>query len=95
MVTTVIRAIFRQVYECCVSQQWVTVSQDISHAKLPTKIKVFMWYLKNGIILTKDNLVGRNWHGYKSCAYCQVPESIQHLFFSCTHAKFLYGVQFM
>jgi hypothetical protein len=26
----------------------VSVSQDIWHAKLPTKIKVFMWYLKRG-----------------------------------------------
>ena len=68
----------------------VSVSQDIWRAKLPTKIKVFMWYLKNGVILTKDNLVRRNWHGDKSCAYCHVPETIQHLFFSCAHAKFLW-----
>ena len=33
----------------------VTVSQDIWRAKLPTKIKVFMWYLKKRVILTKDN----------------------------------------
>ena len=68
----------------------VTVSQYIWCAKLPTKIKVFMWYLKKGVILTKVNLVRRNWHGDKSCAYYHVPESIQHLFFSCAHAKFLW-----
>ena len=68
----------------------VTVSQYIWCAKLTTKIKVFMWYLKKTVILTKDNLVRCNWHGAKLCAYCHVPESIQHLFFSCAHAKFLW-----
>ena len=59
----------------------VTVSQDIWRAKLPTKIKVFMWYLKKRVISTKDNLVRHNWHGDKSCAYYHVPESIQHFVF--------------
>jgi hypothetical protein len=27
--------------------------------KLPLKIKVFLWYLYKGVILTKDNLVRR------------------------------------
>jgi hypothetical protein len=26
-------------------------------AKIPLKIKIFLWYLKNGVVLTKDNLV--------------------------------------
>jgi hypothetical protein len=28
-------------------------------AKIPLKIKIFLWYLKNGVVLTKDNLVKR------------------------------------
>ena len=44
----------------------VRVSRDIWQTKLPMKIKVFMWYLKRGVILTKDNLVKRNWHGNTS-----------------------------
>ena len=39
----------------------IRVSQDIWQAKFPMKIKVFMWYLKRGVILTKDNLAKRNW----------------------------------
>jgi hypothetical protein len=31
----------------------VRVSQDIWQTKLPIKIKVFMWYLKRGVLLTK------------------------------------------
>jgi hypothetical protein len=35
--------------------------------KIPLKTKVFGWYLRRGVILTKDNLAKRNWHGNKSC----------------------------
>ena len=28
-------------------------------AKLPLKIKIFLWYLKGGVVLTKDNLMKR------------------------------------
>jgi hypothetical protein len=31
--------------------------------KLPLKVKVFLWLLYRKVILTKDNLVKRNWHG--------------------------------
>jgi hypothetical protein len=30
---------------------------------LPIKIKIFLWYLVKGVILTKDNLIKRNWNG--------------------------------
>jgi hypothetical protein len=28
-------------------------------AKILLKIKIFLWYLKNGVVLTKDNDIGR------------------------------------
>ena len=43
----------------------VRLSQEIWRAKMPMKIKIFMWYLKRGVILTKDNLARRNWNGKK------------------------------
>jgi hypothetical protein len=48
-------------------------------AKIPLKIKIFLWYLKNGVVLTKDNLVKRKWKGCTKCCFCNVSESIQHL----------------
>jgi hypothetical protein len=33
------------------------------------KIKVFGWYLRKGVILIKDNLAKRNWHGSKECVF--------------------------
>jgi hypothetical protein len=35
----------------------------ISKAKNPAKIKTFMWFVEQVAILTKDNMVKRNWHG--------------------------------
>ena len=40
-----------------------------------------MWYLKRGVILTKDNLARRNWHGDKTCSICHSLETIQHPLF--------------
>jgi len=34
----------------------IKVTQEIWRVKLPLKIKIFLWFLKKGVILTKDNL---------------------------------------
>ena len=60
--------------------------------KLPLKIKVFMWYLYKGVVLTKDNLVRRQWQGDKKCCFCSSDESIQHLLFDCHFAKFMWRI---
>jgi hypothetical protein len=44
------------------------------------------------VVLTKDNLMRRNWRGGKYCVFCTQPESIQHLFFECHFAKFMWTV---
>jgi hypothetical protein len=59
--------------------------------KVPLKIKIFMWYLKRGVVLTKDNLIRRNWKGDKKCVFRAHPETIQHLFFECHFAKFIWS----
>jgi hypothetical protein len=45
----------------------------------------------SGVILTKDNLVRRNWKGDEICCYCDSKESIQHLFFDCQLARLVWG----
>jgi hypothetical protein len=49
----------------------------------PLKVKIFMRYLRRGVVLTKDNLAKRNWQGNKRCCFCANDETIQHLFFDC------------
>jgi hypothetical protein len=53
-------------------------------------IKVFLWYIHQGVILTKDNLVKRKWKGSSKCSYCNCNESIDHLFFKCCFARFVW-----
>ena len=59
--------------------------------KIPLKTKVFAWYLRRGVILTKDNLAKRNWHGSKKCVFCQHDETITHLFFQCEFARSIWS----
>ncbi|WVZ77096.1 hypothetical protein U9M48_024997, partial [Paspalum notatum var. saurae] len=79
----------RSMYKYLVNSN-IPVPQDIWHTKLPLKIKIFIWYLKKGVLLTKYNLSRRNWHGDKSCAFCGRTETIQNLSFECQYAKFLW-----
>ncbi|WVZ96121.1 hypothetical protein U9M48_041796 [Paspalum notatum var. saurae] len=65
----------------------IRVSQEIWQTKIPLKTKIFMWYVKRGVLLTKDNLARRNWNGDQGCCLCNQNESIQHLFFDCLLAK--------
>lgn len=60
--------------------------------KLPLKIKIFLWYLGRGLILTKDNLAKRRWRGSPKCSFCNQNENIQHLFFDCYIAKTVWRI---
>ncbi|WVZ67110.1 hypothetical protein U9M48_016237, partial [Paspalum notatum var. saurae] len=60
--------------------------------KVPLKIKIFIWLLFRGVILTKDNLIRRHWQGSKQYCFCSADETIQHLFFACPCAKFLWRI---
>ncbi|KAI4964718.1 hypothetical protein ZWY2020_059775 [Hordeum vulgare] len=62
-------------------------SKHIWKVRVPLRIKVFLWFVHKGVILTKDNLVKRNWKGSPRCSFCPKVESIQHLFLDCPLAK--------
>jgi hypothetical protein len=59
-----------------------------------SKNKIILWFLKKGVILTKDNLARRNWNGSKKCCFCSKAETIQHLFFECHYARFLWRAMY-
>ena len=59
---------------------------------MPLKVKIFMWYLRRGVVLTKDNLARRNWKGSKKCSFCTHDETIKHLFFQCKFARSTWSV---
>ena len=60
--------------------------------KTPLKIKIFLWYLRRGVVLTKDNLARRNWQGSQKCCFCHENETIQHLFFDCRLSKMVWSM---
>ena len=69
--------------------------QTFSHiwsSKIPHRIKIFMWLVENGVILTKDNMIKRNFLGNPVCFFCSADENIEHLFFTCPVAKVIWGV---
>ena len=51
-----------------------------------------MWFLYRRVILTKDNLVCRNWKGCKKCCFCDQDETIHHLFITCPLARMVWRV---
>ncbi|TVU01395.1 hypothetical protein EJB05_53164, partial [Eragrostis curvula] len=59
---------------------------------IPEKVKIFLWLIENGAILTKDNMIKRKWQGDPTCYFCQQPETIDHLLFSCCVAKVVWGI---
>jgi hypothetical protein len=67
-------------------------NKSIWKMKIPLKTKVFAWYLRRGVILTKDNLAKRNWNGSKKCVYCHHDETIKHLFFDCHFARSIWSI---
>lgn len=59
---------------------------------VPLKVKVFLWYLRRGVVLTKDNLAKRNWQGNQDCCFCHCKETIKHLFFECHFARSVWTI---
>jgi hypothetical protein len=66
-------------------------SKRIWKAKIPLKIKIFLWLVEQNAILTKDNLIKRKWKGNRSWAFCTENETVNHLFFKCPTAKYVWS----
>ena len=79
-------------YQKLINQQVPFRHKYIWKLKIPLKIKIFLWYLLKGVLLTKDNLAKKNWDGSHKYYFCNCNETIQHLFFDCHHAKILWRV---
>jgi hypothetical protein len=58
--------------------------------KLPLKIKIFMWFLRGKVLLTKDNLIKRKWKGCSKYCFYDSVKTVQHLFISCPFARIIW-----
>ena len=82
----------RSMYDSLTSNDQGISFNHIWKARIPHRIKVFMWLLENNDVLTKDNLLKKNWLGSPTCYFCSSHECIDHLFFLCPIAKVLWGL---
>jgi hypothetical protein len=80
----------KSIYRALLIAKVVPYNTFIWKLTLPLKIKVFLWYLYNGVILTKGNLVRRQKQGDRKCCFYSSDESIRHLFFDCYFTKFVW-----
>ncbi|WVZ69705.1 hypothetical protein U9M48_018450 [Paspalum notatum var. saurae] len=81
----------KSLYNFLVNQSALPLNKNLWKLKLPLKIKIFVWFLMKGVILTKDNLKKRNWNGDDGCCFCN-KETIQRLFFDCHVARFVWRI---
>jgi hypothetical protein len=66
-------------------------NKKIWKMKISLKMEVFTWYLRRGVILTKDNLVKYNWQRSKSCVFCHQDKTIKHILFRCKFARSIWS----
>jgi hypothetical protein len=57
-------------------------------AKIPQRIRVFMWMILKNKILSKENLKRKNWQGNVNCDWCGCLETTKHIFHDCQVATF-------
>jgi hypothetical protein len=84
----------KSMYEDLMNDHTPFLRKYLWKLKIPLKIKIFMWFLNNKVLLTKDNLAKRNWKGCTKCCFCGAQESIEHLFISCLFAKLVWRMVF-
>jgi hypothetical protein len=61
-------------------------------AKIPQRIKVFLWLILENKILSKENLKKKKWHGNVNCNWCGCLETTNHIFYTCQVASFTWRV---
>jgi hypothetical protein len=61
-------------------------------ARVPPKIKIWLWLIWHNAIATKNNMQKRVWTGNTKCRFCEEEEDIHHLFFLCPAPKYMWSV---
>jgi hypothetical protein len=64
----------------------------IWRAKLPLKVKIFLWQVCNDKIQSAEQLKAKNWNGPLECKLCGEVESTSHIFLECAVAMFSWKV---
>ena len=60
-------------------------------ARIPPKIKIFLWQAHCRKLPAADQIKKRNGPGSDSCQLCGALENTEHIFFHCSLAKFIWS----
>jgi hypothetical protein len=63
----------------------------IWRTSIPTKIKIFLWQLSRGRLPSNDQILKRRGPSDGLCALCGLPENVDHIFFRCDLALFVWA----
>ena len=62
-----VQFLVHSMYSALLDVRVLPINKSVWKLKIPLKVKIFIWLLHCGVILTKDNLAKRNWKGSKQC----------------------------
>jgi hypothetical protein len=85
----------KSIYLDMLNDNTVFLRKYIWKMKFPLKIRIFMWFVYQKEILTKDNLKKRNWQGSSRCCFCDHEETVQNLFIDCPFIKIIWTIVHM
>jgi hypothetical protein len=83
------KSLYRFLTDCGVASKMAVY---IWKAKLPLKIKVFLWQIFNNKLQVAQILIKRGWKGSRDCCVCGKSKSVEHIFFKCHIAKFVWSM---
>jgi len=59
--------------------------------RIPLKVKVFLWQVFHRKLQTALSLTKRGWQGSPLCCICPDIETVNHLFFGCAFAQYIWS----
>lgn len=80
----------KSLYSKLISGSPTSKFKNIWPARVPPKIKIFLWQAFHGRLPAADQMRKRNGPGSDRCALCGALEDTQHIFFHCPLAKFVW-----
>jgi hypothetical protein len=60
-------------------------------AKIPLKIKIFLWQMCQDAVLTRENMKKKELAWIPVCSFCNHLETNDHLFFNCPISRVVWG----
>jgi hypothetical protein len=81
----------KSLYNSLVQGPVSPLGSAIWKGRIPTKIKIFLWQMSRGRLPSNDQILKRRGPSDGLCALCGLPENVNHIFFRCVLAQFVWA----